>query len=126
MNTFKRIRRYHVDCKDEYITIFESNSDSENLKGIFGDLLSNIPIRPGVNPDDAMTALANITDQHYTAILRFCLYDKEKRTFTVERFCFRGSIDDWIPIAGPDDFRDIVKKHLKILGTDEFFDSHRW
>ena len=123
LNTLKRSRRYRVDCKDEYITIYESNADTENLKGILGDLLSNIPTRPGLNTDDAMTALVNIADQHYTAMLRFCLDDKEKRTFTVQRFCFRGSIDAWIYLAGPDDFRSIVKKYVKVLGTDEFFDS---
>jgi len=123
VRNLKRSRRYRVDCKDEYITIYESNADTENLKGIFGDLLKITPTRPGVNADDAMTALINIADQHYTAMLRFCLVDKETRTFTVERFCFRGSIEDWIYLAGPDDFRKIVKKHVKIIGTDEFFDS---
>jgi hypothetical protein len=124
LNTLKRSRRYRVDCKDKYITIYESNADTENLKGIFGDLLNNIPTRPGINADDAMAALITIADQHYTAVLRFCLEDKEKRMFTVERFCFRGAIDEWICLAGPDDFRSIVKKYVNILGTDEFFDSH--
>ena len=103
--------------------LYESNADTENLKGIFGDLLSNNPNRFGGNTDDAVTFLVNIADQHYTAMLRFCLDDNKKRTFTVERFCFRGSIDEWICLAGPDDFRGIVEKYLKILGTDEFFDS---
>jgi len=31
---------------------------------------------------------------HYTALLRFTLEDTEKRLFRVERWCFRGSIDD--------------------------------
>jgi hypothetical protein len=56
--------------------------------------------------------------------IRFCLEDKEKRMFTVERFCFRGAIDDWMYLAGPDDFRSIVKKYVNILGTDELFNSH--
>ncbi len=123
VRNLKRSRRYRVDCKDEYITIYESNADTENLKGIFGDLLKIAPTRPGVNADDAMDVLINIADQHYTAMLRFCLVDKEKRTFTIERFCFRDSIEDWIYLAGPDDFRKIVKKYVKISGTDEFFDS---
>lgn len=123
LSSMKRSRRYRVDCKDEYITIYESNADTEHLKGIFGNLLKIAPIRPGVNANDAMTALVNIADWHYTAVLRFCLVDKEKRLFTVERFCFQGSIEDWIYLAGPDDFRKIVKKHVKILGRDELSDS---
>ena len=85
--------------------------------------MSNIPTRPGVNTDDAMTAFVNIADHHYTAMPRFCLDNKEKRTFIAERFCFRGAIDEWIYLAGPDDFGSIVSKYMKILGTDEFFDS---
>jgi hypothetical protein len=123
LNTLKRSKRYRVDCKDEYITIYESNADDEDLKGVYEYILSNTQLRPGVTTDDAMTALVNIADQHYTAVLRFCLDDKEKRRFIVERFCFRGSIDDWIYLAGPDDFRSIVKKYVKILGTEEFFNS---
>lgn len=119
----KSSRRYRVDCKDKYITIYESNVDTGNLTSIFGDLLSSVPLRPGVNADDAMTSLINVADQHYTAMLKFCLVDKEKRTFTAERYCFRGSIDEWIYLAGPDAFRSIVKKYVKILGTEEFFDS---
>ena len=123
VNSLKRSRRYRVDCKDEYITIYESNADTDNLKGIFGNVLKTTALRPGVNADDAVTALINIGDQHYTAVLRFCLVDKEKRSFTVERFCFQGSIEDWIYLGGPDDLGKVVKKHVKILGTDEFFDS---
>ena len=123
VSSLKRSRRYRVDCKAEYITIYESNADTDNLKRIFGDLLKITPTRPGVNGDDAMTALINIADQHYSAVLRFCLVDKENRRFTVERFCFRGSVEDWIYLAGPDDFKKTVKKHVKILGTEEFFDS---
>ncbi len=123
LNTLKRSRRYRVDCKDEYITVYESNADADILKGLLGDLLSTTPSRPGINSDDAMTALVNIADQHYTAMLRFRLDDKEQRTFTVERFCFRGSIDEWLYLAGPDNFISIVRKYVKILGTEEFFDT---
>jgi hypothetical protein len=123
LKTLKRSRRYLVDCKDEYITIYESNADTEILKGLLGDLLSIAPTRPDVNADDAMTALVNTADQHYTATLRFCLNDKERRMFVAQRFCFRGSIDKWIYLAGPDHFEGIVKKYVKFLGTDEFFNT---
>jgi len=35
----------------------------------------------------------------FTPMMRFVLSDKEERTFYTERFCFRGSIDDWIYIS---------------------------
>lgn len=123
LDTLRCSRRYLVDRKDQYITIYESNCDTENLKGIFGDLLSNISTRTGITTDDARTAFVNIADRHYTAVLRLCLDDREKRTFTAERFCFRGPIDDWIYFAGPDEFKSMVKKSVAILGKDEFFIS---
>lgn len=123
LKTLKRSRRYLVDCKDEYITIYESNADTETLKGFLGGLLSTAPTRPNINTDDAMTALVNTASQHYTAMLRFYLDDKERRTFVAQRFCFRGSIDDWIYLAGPEAFEGIVKKHVALLGTDEFFNT---
>ena len=119
----KRSRRYRVDCKDVYITIYESDTDAANLKNLFNDVMKYAPLRPGKSADDAMRDLLRITDQHYTAVMRFCLADMARRKFTAERFCFRGSIDDWIYLGGPDDLETLVKKYMKLIGTDEFFDS---
>jgi hypothetical protein len=124
LSSLNNTKRYLLDCKGKILTIYESNVDTENLKDIFGGLLSGLPTRPGITTDDAMTALANISNQHYTAMLRFTLDDKEKRKFIAERFCFRGAIDDWIYLSGPDNFREIVKKHLSTLGKDEFFEQY--
>jgi hypothetical protein len=51
------------------------------------------------------------------------LVDKERRTFMAERFCFRGAIDDWIFLGGPDDLKKLARKYIRLLGTDKFFDS---
>ncbi len=119
----KSSKRYLVDYKAEFITIYESVSDTGKLKSIFGDLIKNIPLRPGVDADEALNALSCVSDQNYTAMLRFCLVDKEKRRFTAERFCFRGSIDDWIRLAGPDSLKNLSNRYMKILGTDDFFET---
>nr|CAA6830440.1 MAG: Unknown protein [uncultured Thiotrichaceae bacterium] len=94
--------QYIVDCKDESLTIYESARISD-----LGD--DEIP-RTDMSQGD------------YTAVLRFCLCDKETRAFTAERFCFRGSIDDWIHAGGPDSFQNIITQYLKYLGTDQFYE----
>ncbi len=124
LNSLNNTKRYILDCKDNVLTIYESNTDTETLKDIFGRLLDDIPTRPGISTNDAMTALANIADQHYTAMLRFTLEDNVKRKFIAEQFCVRGSIDNWIYLSGPDDFRFIVEKHLSSLGKDGFIDQY--
>ena len=123
LNALKSSKRYILECKDEILTIYESNADLEHMGNIFGGLLDGIPSPPGTtNANDAMTALVNMADQHYTAMLRFTLDDKVKRKFVAERFCFRGSFDDWITLSGPNNLRSIVERYLSTLGKDAFFE----
>ncbi len=117
-----RSKRYLVDCKDGYITIYESDADIGELEDMLGDFINHTPLRSGVNADEAMNAIVNAANQHYTAMLRFHIVDKERRTFVAERFCFLGAIDDWIILGGPDHLKKLVKKYIKLLGTEEFFD----
>ena len=55
------------------------------------------------------------------AVLRFTLEDKEARLFVTDRYCFRGSTDDWIPIGGPGALAHQVEKFVKHLGRDSFY-----
>ncbi|SHE22463.1 hypothetical protein [methanotrophic endosymbiont of Bathymodiolus puteoserpentis (Logatchev)] len=123
VNALHRTRRYLVDCKDKYITIYESNAEPENLNNILGNLLDMMPTQEGVDTKGAMDCLMSAADQNYTAMLRFFLEDKEKRIFSVERFCFRGRSDKWIYLAQSENFKSLVKKYVNMLGTDDYFES---
>jgi hypothetical protein len=59
----------------------------------------------------------------YSKMLRFTLADPGRRRFTVERWCFLGSIDRWIFLAGPAALPDLVKKYAPHLGRESFFDQ---
>lgn len=126
-----RSGQYIVDCKDEYLTIYESEragiKDFEEDTGNVEDQIRNIlgKLKIEINPDVSLAdeiPRTILCQGHYTAVLRFFLSGKETRTFTVERYCFRGFIDDWIYIGGPDKFQSIVKKHINYLGTDQFYE----
>lgn len=113
-------RRYILDIKGKVITIFESNQDINALKDIFRD------VRPAFlnsNLDDA-TGMDRIIDFaiSYSPIMRFTLEDKTTRTFIVERYCFLGSVDDWIYIGEPDSLKILARKYIKHLDQDSFFD----
>jgi len=62
----------------------------------------------------------------YQKMLRFTLDDKKDRTFRVQRWCFKGSIDDWIDlwvsggIIGK--LPDLVREFCPHLGRDSFYD----
>lgn len=60
---------------------------------------------------------------YYQGMMRFVLVNEQKRLFSAERYCFRGSIEDWIPIsmdAAP--LSAHLKKFLRHLGSESFFE----
>jgi hypothetical protein len=120
-----RSRRYIFDVKDKNITIYESNLDINQFEGMLSSFGKEIGVfgQGIMNKTDKnrMDEVINSSDRNYTAMLRFCLSDQEKRTFTVERFCFRGSIDDWMYIDGSERLQKLADKYLNLLGTEEFF-----
>ena len=54
--------------------------------------------------------------------MRFLLVDDQHRTFLTQRYCFIGSIDDWIDIGTPGKLATLVKKYVKHLGKESYFD----
>ncbi len=61
----------------------------------------------------------------YQKRLRFTLDDKKDRTFQVQRWCFKGSIDDWIDfwMSGSEGKLPVlVQTFCPHLGRDSFYD----
>ncbi|HUG18401.1 MAG TPA: hypothetical protein VMM56_05450 [Planctomycetaceae bacterium] len=58
----------------------------------------------------------------YQKVLRFTLADESKRMFSVERWCFKGSIDDWFPLEFASPLAEIVPKYCQHLGKESFFE----
>ena len=54
--------------------------------------------------------------------MKFVLVDADERLFTVERWCFLGSIDNWVHLEGPGFLPDQVVKYVKHLGKQSFYD----
>jgi hypothetical protein len=63
-----------------------------------------------------------ISRSQYTKMLRFVLIDAERHLFTVERWCFLGSIDGWISVGGPGPLPLLVDKFAQHLGKESFYD----
>jgi hypothetical protein len=57
----------------------------------------------------------------FTPVMRFILADEAERTFRAERWCYRGSIDDWIFVdVGP--VAKLARRMIPTLGTDAFYE----
>ncbi len=58
-------------------------------------------------------------------VMRFMLVDEKDRTFRVQRWCFRGSIDQWIDLwesRSEGTLADLVKTFSPHIGKESFFE----
>jgi hypothetical protein len=115
INKVKSGNRYIIDVKGKMITIFESQQTNHFID----DLLNDFPL---INKLDAIQ-LSQSSD-YYQQIMRFVIDDIENRVFRVERYCFLGSVDDWIYLDNSDKLESLAKKYIKHLGSESFYDLH--
>jgi len=108
---FARLPYYRVDVKKDIISIFVPDQNAGRLSEAFPFSL---------NSRDVQGALAQAIT--FSAMLRFVLIDETKRLFMTQRYCFRGSIDDWIDIGGANTLSTLVKKYVVHLGQDSYFE----
>ncbi len=116
MRQISKLQYYQIDVKKNAIIIFEANQDVEALTGL-AELLK---FSSRVDQADTKHLLTRWIS--YSPMLRFVLVDKEKRVFKTERYCFLGSIDDWITIGAMDELQNLVKKYVKHLGQESYYE----
>ncbi|MFI5458136.1 MAG: hypothetical protein ACHRXM_22095 [Isosphaerales bacterium] len=97
-----------VDVQKEHIVVHHAERANLDFEG-FGFGLRELPTYYG----------------NYMKIMRFTLVDEKDRTFRVQRWCFRGSIDDWIDlwVSGSEGkLSDLVKRFCPHIGQESFFE----
>lgn len=106
-------RNYRVAVKDKQIIVYEAiGSDLSPLLDFFTSA--------GMDQNrlqDRMEASAQ-----YSPVMRFILDDQETREYHAERWCYRGSIDDWIHVYRSGKIDHLAKQLIPVLGTDDFFE----
>src|SRR4051794_34521742 len=91
-----------VDVQGEHIVVYHAERIDLGLEQ-FGFSVRELP--PSV--------------LRYEKVMRFTLADEKERTFRVQRWCFRGSIDRWIDLwmsGGRGKLLDLVKKFCPHIG----------
>ncbi len=112
-------RPYILDARGETVTIFESNTDPDQVRESYGSFF-------GFRAPSEKEAIVRsvVAESYFRPIMRFALEDEKKREFVAERFCFRGAIDDWIYIGGPDPLEKLARKYIKHLCKESFFELY--
>jgi hypothetical protein len=99
-----------IDVRDEHIIVYHAqqlNLGRELLGWAFASR--------------AMPVIHSRPDK----VMRFTLVDRVERTYRVQRWCFRGSVDDWIDLMmahGQSDLSKLVKKFVPHIGKESFFE----
>ena len=114
MRKYADVKDYKIDVKGKAIIIYTTDQDVETLAHLFKDIVPD----PQSNTQ-LMTSLRH--SLQYSPMLQFILDDEQCRTFVAQRYCFRGSIDDWIDIGyGP--LTTLVKTYVQHLGKESYFE----
>ncbi len=104
---FSILEEYQIHVKKNMILVYTPDQDVNGLLELFSSI-------PTVSRVDAKGVLARTLS--YSPELRFVLIDQENRIFQTERYCYLGSVDDWIEIGDPDSLAKLVKKYIRNLG----------
>lgn len=105
--------QYRAEVKKDTITVHECRTDMAGLN----EMAAMFGRRP-------LSAAEKTSRAHYMAVLRFVLVDTKTRGFVAERFCFRGSVDDWIYIGGPGPLADHITKYVRHLGRESMYELY--
>jgi len=112
MERYCKVPHFKIDVKKNVISIFMPNQNVEALSALVA-----FAAREGRDLD--LETLVN-----YSPELNFVLIDAQKRRFMTQRYCYLGSIDDWIDIGAPDTLANLVKTYVKHLGQESYYELY--
>src|SRR5712692_8777273 len=116
MRKYAEVQDYKIDVKGNAIVVYTADQDIETLADVFKDMYPT----PSANRQ-LMSLLRK--EIQYSPMLQFLLEDEQRGLFTAQRYCFRGSVDDWIDIGyGP--LTTLVKQYVKHLGQESYFELY--
>lgn len=115
MRNYCRLEHFIIDIKKNAIIIYTPDKDVDEL----ADVLDVFSVARKTRAKKELEKFLT-----YSPMLRFILIDKENRLFETQRFCFLGSIDDWITINYSNELSKQVEMFVKHLGEESFFDLY--
>jgi hypothetical protein len=114
-----KAHNYRVSTRHDRIEIYERiGPDADDLIAELGGLSGLFALQA-----DRLRELKDRYAQ-FTPVLRFILADPERRTFRVERWCYLGSVDDWINVGTQGPVAQLAREWIPKLGTDQLFQAY--
>lgn len=111
-----KLEYFIVDAQDDALTVYLPSTDRA-LSGSLAEAMGIFSPQRLQQERDLM-----MRESYYVKMMRFALNDENKRTFSVHRWCFRGSIDNWFFLAGPAPLSRLIDRYVEHLGQESFFE----
>jgi hypothetical protein len=110
---YTKLDYFIVDVKDRQIVIYLCDQNVDVLMEIASS---------AHNKNSAKAREAVIQSLSYSPMMQFVLIDDQTREFEVERWCFLGSVDDWMTLDRSTNLKELVKKYVRHLDQESFYE----
>lgn len=106
-------RRGFVERNLKTLTVYVADVGG----GLEAALGSIAPFAGGTKLDSLISEFAR-----YTAVFQFVLTDERRRRFQARRYCYLGSVDDWINIGAAGALEDVARKYLQHTNKESYYE----
>lgn len=114
MRDYAQTPYYILDIECDAIVVATADNDIEQLSKEFSEVYG---IHDRKRVEDYL-----VRTSRYSPMMRFRLVDPEDRRFSVDRWCFKGSLNRWITLlAASGDLESLVEKYVRHLGSESFY-----
>jgi hypothetical protein len=103
-----------LDVTRDAIEVYLPNYTRQEALDLIGYLTGGLPSAESVERLQSQGS--------FSPMLRFVLRDRQEDIFTVQRWCYRGSIDNWTYDLDQGKLATLVSKYAPHLGKESFFE----
>jgi len=108
------LNRYRCDVKGTYITVYESLHRESDYSEMYEEM--------GIFAPAMKKYISERIDKGpFEPVMRFRIFDQDKRIFEVQRMTYRGE-GGWMSLHKFGSLKDLARNYLKHLGKDSFYD----
>jgi hypothetical protein len=112
MKNYADLEFYKIDVKGNAIIILLPLQDVEAIK----EFISQCSLKTPAEINHTLQRIIRFSPE-----MQLILTDKEKRLFSLKRYCYRG-VGSWITLETSSDLKGLAKKYFKHLAKESFFD----
>jgi len=112
MENYADLEFYKIDVKGNAIIILLPLQDVEAIK----EVISQCSLKTPAEINHTLQRIIRFSPE-----MQLILTDKEKRLFSLKRYCYRG-VGSWITLETSPDLKSLAKKYFKHLAKESVFD----